>query len=650
MSDLAAPLSSSRVDAPSQDSASPLFSAKRLIGFWVVAALPTVLLAWLVAPVVVPISPLQAAITYGVILLLGRVWQFALALWLIRRETGALAWSVVRERIGLHAPRHPRTGVASPRSLWRALPRFLILLPLYAVEAALPYIVLFAFRQETPLWFFAQFRAYSSPLEFVSPQLAGRWDLFLLIMLGWAVNAYLGEEFVYRGALLPAMRSRRRWLANAALYSLSYVYLPWTVPLRFLQGIFLARPVQRLRSLWPAILARGAQGCALLALLLPLVMVTPLPAIPDNLRLPNVTLQPEPGRIWWGGRLETVPQRTSAAGYARALDLRNYDLSGLNLIDRRDDFLYATFDTRTVWPAAYNLPPGFTPDAIMEIGKNPGLGVRALHAQGITGRGVGIGIIDGTLLVEHEEYAERLMWYEELVLPGASAATLHGAAVASLALGRTVGVAPEAQLYYLNPGPDPAHLDFHYYAQAVRRLLAINAQLPPENRIRVISISTGWLPGFPGYEDMRDAVAEAEAAGILVVHVANTPKGLGRPPLADPDTFTSYGPGLFWASNLYAGTLAAEDPLLAPMDSRTVAAPADPHHYTFGRDGGQSWVPPYTAGLYALAAQVYPDVTPELFWELAHETGCPLNVEHEGQTYYVGRMLDPGALIGRLKQ
>ncbi len=288
----------------------------------------------------------------------------------------------------------------------------------------------------------------------------------------------------------------------------------------------------------------------------------------------------------------------------------------------------------------------------MEMGKNPGLGVRSLHAQGITGRGIGIGIIDQAPLVEHEEYAERLMWYEELVFPGTSPAALHGPAVASLALGKTIGVAPEAHLYYINPGPALALLDVHYYAQAVRRLVALNAQLPPENRIRVISISTGvpWQPIFPDHEDMKDAVAEAEAAGILVVYVGSGHLGLKRPPLADPDSFTSYEPGLWWAPRLYAGTLPEEDALLVPMDSHAVTAPASPHHYTFDRDGGQSWATPYVAGVYVLAAQVYPDLTPELFWELARETGRPLNVDHEGQTCYAGHMVDPVALIGRLKR
>jgi hypothetical protein len=36
-----------------------------------------------------------------------------------------------------------------------------------------------------------------------------------------------------------------------------------------------------------------------------------------------------------------------------------------------------------------------------------------MHAQGITGQGVGIAIIDNPLLVDHEEYAGRLRLYEE---------------------------------------------------------------------------------------------------------------------------------------------------------------------------------------------------------------------------------------------
>ena len=51
---------------------------------------------------------------------------------------------------------------------------------------------------------------------------------------------------------------------------------------------------------------------------------------------------------------------------------------------------------------------------VIELGKNPGLGVRQLHQMGIDGRGVSIGLVDMSLLREHNEYAGRIRHYEEV--------------------------------------------------------------------------------------------------------------------------------------------------------------------------------------------------------------------------------------------
>jgi hypothetical protein len=63
------------------------------------------------------------------------------------------------------------------------------------------------------------------------------------------------------------------------------------------------------------------------------------------------------------------------------------------------------FDTETEWPD--RLPAGFVPDRILEAGKDPGLGVRSLHREGIDGRGTSIAIIDQPLLLGHVEYRDR---------------------------------------------------------------------------------------------------------------------------------------------------------------------------------------------------------------------------------------------------
>jgi hypothetical protein len=302
------------------------------------------------------------------------------------------------------------------------------------------------------------------------------------------------------------------------------------------------------------------------------------------------------------------------------------------------------------------MPADYDPQQIMEIGKNPGLGLRRLHAQGITGQGVSIAIIDMPLLTDHQEYTTQLKWYEEINVGTEEVAQMHGPAVASIAVGKTVGVAPQASLYYIGIGDNlmAGLFHAHYLALGIRRILEINRLLPEDQKIRVISISAGWTPSDSGYSEAQTAAGEAKTAGMLVICSSVEEvhgfkfHGLGRSSLADPDSFESYEPGLFWAQQFYAGG-SFSDRLLVPMDSRTTASPGGASDYVFYRQGGWSWSIPYIAGMYALAAQVDPTITPQGFWATAMKTGRTIHVTHGGSTYPLGPILDPAALIAALQ-
>jgi hypothetical protein len=95
--------------------------------------------------------------------------------------------------------------------------------------------------------------------------------------------------------------------------------------------------------------------------------------------------------------------------------------------------------------------------------------------------------------------------------------------------------------------------------------------------------------------------------------------------------------------------MLGSDHLLVPMDSRTTASPGGPDEYVFYREGGWSWSIPYIAGVYALAAQVKPSITPDEFWSLALETGRTIQLQHNGETIAFGPILDPAALIKSLQ-
>ena len=389
----------------------------------------------------------------------------------------------------------------------------------------------------------------------------------------------------------------------------------------------------------------------------PLASTSALPGLPAA----QVVRQPDPEDTTYFNAHPSMPMYDPNSTDPFQDDLRSANLTRLDLSKSKEALLYADFDSKTQWPATDKMPADFDWQKIMETSKNPGLGMRYLHQKGITGRGVGIAIIDETLLVDHVEYKDRLRVYEEAddVRSNAEAA-MHAPAVASIAVGKTVGVAPEADLYFIASGSCGGFagiedFDFSCMAKSVQRIIEINKGLPEGRKIRVLSMSIGWSPQNKGYQEITAAVNDAKAAGIFVVSSSLSEtyglnfNGLGRNPLANPDEFTSYEPGLFWSTEFFEGKVPGQS-LMVPMDTRTTASPTGVDDYVYYRNGGWSWSIPYLAATYALAAQVRPDITPEQFWKLALETGQTIQVQHGWKSYALGTILDPPALIAALQK
>ncbi len=355
------------------------------------------------------------------------------------------------------------------------------------------------------------------------------------------------------------------------------------------------------------------------------------------------------------GKIETLPHYDASSTERWQLDVRSADLTTLDLHDRMADLLHTDFDSVTQWPD--HLPEGFDPTHIMDLGKDPGLSIRTLHEKGITGKGVSIAIIDQTLLVDHEEYTDQIKFYEEINIRENEIASMHGAAVASIAVGKTVGVAPDAELYYIaethgtfkNGDFD---WDFTYLANSIDRVLEINNDLPNDKKIRVISISVGWTPDKKGYDEVIAAVNRAKEEGIFVVSSSLYKTdgydfmGLGRDRLSDPNSPDSYKPSEFWTNGFNYGDNRT---LLVPMDSRATASPTGQGDYVFYSQGGISWAIPYVAGLYALSCQVDPDITPNEFWNVALTTGTTIDLEHNGKIFKLGKIVNPVKLMESLK-
>jgi hypothetical protein len=255
-------------------------------------------------------------------------------------------------------------------------------------------------------------------------------------------------------------------------------------------------------------------------------------------------------------------------------------------------------------------------------------------------------------------------------------ANFHGGLVTSILVGRTCGVAPEADVYYVGShnfdiGKDSQVPNVAHYARAIDRLLEVNAKLPREKRIRAISISAGWGPKNRGFSAMNKAVARAEAAGIFVVSGNLFDAldrqgfwiwGFDRRSTESPDN-PALGRVLPWKEWViqvggrdsfdlyYTKRLDRAKPvefLVLPEGSKTVAHPGGGEEYGFYRTGGWSSISPYLAGLYALACQVKPDVTPEGFWRAALATGDPVPIEGPSARF-AGKLVCPAKLIEALR-
>src|ERR687889_638120 len=261
----------------SSEGQSEQYSLAKILGIWALAAIPMGVLGWIILPLVAPNAgsdPLGFGVTRLVLLALGLVWLFVLSMIIVRREEGDLRWTTVKRRLRLNAPREPATGETRLR-LWLWVVPFLVAVAV--VELVLNTPIENAWVSVFP--FFAEPQGYSFDAIFQSQEvlsrLEGAWWFFALFVVQAAFNTILGEEFLFRGVLLPKMEGafgRWSWVANGVLFGLYHVHQPWGIPHSVLTGLLFAFPAYRYRSTWMSIILHSAQSVYLSFLVLGVVL------------------------------------------------------------------------------------------------------------------------------------------------------------------------------------------------------------------------------------------------------------------------------------------------------------------------------------------------------------------------------------------
>jgi len=300
-------------------------------------------------------------------------------------------------------------------------------------------------------------------------------------------------------------------------------------------------------------------------------------------------------------------------------DVRWKDMNRLNLAGQPDLVATLNFNMKTVWPARSAMPQGILPNDLLNAAMNPGLGVRGLHRQGITGQGVNVAIIDQPLYQDHPEFAGKIAAYHDVGCKSES--SMHGPAVASLLVGAECGTAPGATLYYV-AAPSWTK-DAAFQSKALDWIIDQNDKLPAGQKIRVVSVSAAPSGPESAFEKNQaswdDACARAEAKGLMVLDCTQHHGFVGACyyDATDPENAAkcrSGFPGM-------EGTRHS-DRLLVPASPRTVAEEYDKGDcsYQYCGQGGLSWSIPYCAGILALGWELRPDLTSNQMRELLFQS------------------------------
>jgi membrane protease YdiL (CAAX protease family) len=255
--------------APAVTSGTGQYTLWQILGIWALVALPMALLAWVVAPAIIPYSPLHPGITYWLLMIAGMAWQFAVSLVIIYYELRTLRWSAIRQRTWLQIPRDPNTHQPNLKLFWWLVPALFF--------SGLVGFGLAGYLDAPMGWLFPGLQPppFVDQSELASPEFQGQWWLFGVLLVSQLFNYFLGEEFLFRGVLLPKMQGvfgKYDWLANALLFGLYHLHKPWGIPTNIVGSLALTWPARRFRSNWMAIVVHAAEGIFMLVGILAVIL------------------------------------------------------------------------------------------------------------------------------------------------------------------------------------------------------------------------------------------------------------------------------------------------------------------------------------------------------------------------------------------
>lgn len=246
----------------------------QILGIWLAAGAPMWVLGWLVYPILSQnLASVDAGLLRMKLLTVGLAWQFALAMIILYREEGNFRLSTISRRFWLNHPVSLKNGETKKRLWWWLIPLALLVIVL---EIGLRSVFVDLWVNIFP--FFAEPEGYDFS-ALLAPELRAQfvedWGLLALFFVLALFNTFLGEEFLFRGVLLPKMEGvfgKWDWVANGVLFAFYHLHQPWGILADIPAALVFAFTGKRFRSNWFPIILHSGQSVFFLFLILGLVL------------------------------------------------------------------------------------------------------------------------------------------------------------------------------------------------------------------------------------------------------------------------------------------------------------------------------------------------------------------------------------------
>jgi len=255
------------------------YSLAKILGLYVATALPLAFVGVVVFPAIAPdwgVDPMGVGYARMGTITVGLMWEFVLALIIVYREEGDLRWATVKRRLRLNAPLDPKTGEPRRKLWWWLIP----LLVLHAVAVLFISGALDELSVKLLPFIAPPGEGYALGPFLMSPEaptyFAGEWGI-LGMFLVLAVFNILGEEFFWRGVMLPKMNGVfGKWdgVANGVIGGAYHLVQPWQLLGGgiFMWTVFYALPAKYFRSTWVSIILHGSIQVLWISLMLGLIL------------------------------------------------------------------------------------------------------------------------------------------------------------------------------------------------------------------------------------------------------------------------------------------------------------------------------------------------------------------------------------------